>query len=320
MSTEDGGPPAPDETSTSRPRENAILNNYYCHECQREFRQRLTPSNSPACTYCGSSFCELLGPVNQPRRSAVNRLMEVPAGANSTSSTSVVPGLPGVNFHHQTVSDPNTPNVQSHMVTIAMNADELAAGGGTADMANRIMQQLRNVIPSTLPAGTMNAHIHAPNGQPIQIQNPFQLLNSATAGAGIGSNPANFAWGVHGMEQILNRLMEEAGNDGSARPCPEETIAAINSYPLTTPQVNALKDANSCECSICMSEFHVDTIVKKLPPCNHIFHCDCIDAWLRLHNSCPVCRTEVKLPEDEPDGQADDAEDAPHEPGLSYFS
>ena len=125
----------------------------------------------------------------------------------------------------------------------------------------------------------------------------------------------------HGMEQILNRLMEEAGNDGSPRPCSEETIAAIESYPLTTRQVNELKEAGTCECSICMSEFHVDTIVKKLPNCNHIFHCDCIDAWLRMHNSCPVCRAEIKIPNEDESVAADDhVDDEPDAPGLSYFS
>merc|ERR1712131_248916 len=109
------------------------------------------------------------------------------------------------------------------MVTIAMNADELANGGGAGNMAARIMQQLQNVIPANLPAGVMNAHIQMPNGQPMQIRNPFQMMTGSASG--IGSNPGNFAWGVHGMEQILNRLMEEAGNDGSPRPCSEETIA-----------------------------------------------------------------------------------------------
>jgi len=330
-------PPRDPNTAQPAPREQPVLNNYYCYECERNFQQRLTSADEPRCTQCGSNFCELIGPVRDARRPmrgvSINHL-PVPVGGQTTSSTTTVPGHPGINVHHQSVQDPNQPNVQSHMVTIAMNADDIAnAANGTADMAGVIMRQLQNVLPPGLASRAVNAHIQAPNGQPIRIQNPFNMIagmnplgalqvGGGTAG-GIGNNPANFAWGVNGMEAILNRLMEEAGNDGSARPLAEETISAIESYPLLTSQVNSMKDSNSCECSICMSEFNVDTIVKKLPPCNHTFHCDCIDAWLRLHNSCPVCRTEVQLPGESNDVAEEggaEPEEPPEGPSLSYFS
>lgn len=32
--------------------------------------------------------------------------------------------------------------------------------------------------------------------------------------------------------------------------------------------------------------------IKKLS-CNHIFHKTCIQAWVRIHNNCPLCRTRV---------------------------
>ncbi|XP_058069330.1 RING-H2 finger protein ATL67-like [Magnolia sinica] len=32
-------------------------------------------------------------------------------------------------------------------------------------------------------------------------------------------------------------------------------------------------------------------MLRMLPDCRHFFHLCCVNAWLRLNASCPVCRT-----------------------------
>lgn len=44
-------------------------------------------------------------------------------------------------------------------------------------------------------------------------------------------------------------------------------------------------------CSICLSDYKDGEVLRLLPDCRHVFHATCIDAWLRLHASCPMCRT-----------------------------
>lgn len=48
------------------------------------------------------------------------------------------------------------------------------------------------------------------------------------------------------------------------------------------------------ECAVCLSEFEKGETGRILPECKHWFHVACIDAWLKSHRHCPLCRTRVK--------------------------
>jgi hypothetical protein len=44
------------------------------------------------------------------------------------------------------------------------------------------------------------------------------------------------------------------------------------------------------KCTVCQDEFNEQDDVRLLP-CEHIYHLDCIDAWLKEHSyKCPCCR------------------------------
>ncbi|KAG6499783.1 RING-H2 finger protein ATL74-like [Zingiber officinale] len=47
------------------------------------------------------------------------------------------------------------------------------------------------------------------------------------------------------------------------------------------------------ECMICLDEIIDGQIVRFLPECCHVFHVQCIDAWLIEHGSCPLCRRAI---------------------------
>jgi hypothetical protein len=46
------------------------------------------------------------------------------------------------------------------------------------------------------------------------------------------------------------------------------------------------------ECSICQDAFEIGASVLKLP-CRHVYHTDCVTNWLRMNNTCPLCRLEL---------------------------
>ncbi|KAJ8772042.1 hypothetical protein K2173_027219 [Erythroxylum novogranatense] len=47
------------------------------------------------------------------------------------------------------------------------------------------------------------------------------------------------------------------------------------------------------ECAVCLNEFEDDDTLRLIPKCDHVFHPDCIDAWLNSHTTCPVCRANL---------------------------
>lgn len=86
-------------------------------------------------------------------------------------------------------------------------------------------------------------------------------------------------------------------------PAPEYAINGLQNVKIT--QTHLLNDSQSC--AVCMEEFKVDGYAKELP-CNHIFHSDCIVPWLRLHNSCPVCRKQLPVLTVSTDGTSDSSD------------
>uniref|UniRef100_A0A914HYX0 RING-type domain-containing protein n=1 Tax=Globodera rostochiensis TaxID=31243 RepID=A0A914HYX0_GLORO len=48
------------------------------------------------------------------------------------------------------------------------------------------------------------------------------------------------------------------------------------------------------ECAICLNLINLDTKIRPLPNCQHIFHNSCIVTWIRGgRNSCPICRQKI---------------------------
>ncbi|XP_017697856.1 RING-H2 finger protein ATL57-like [Phoenix dactylifera] len=43
-------------------------------------------------------------------------------------------------------------------------------------------------------------------------------------------------------------------------------------------------------CVVCLADFQDKEKVKLIPGCGHVFHPQCIDAWLMSKWSCPICR------------------------------
>jgi len=51
--------------------------------------------------------------------------------------------------------------------------------------------------------------------------------------------------------------------------------------------------AGAGECAVCLEAFRAGDRRRVLPGCEHGFHAECVDSWLRKSRRCPICRAEV---------------------------
>ncbi|KAJ1435782.1 Zinc finger, RING-type [Sesbania bispinosa] len=52
----------------------------------------------------------------------------------------------------------------------------------------------------------------------------------------------------------------------------------------------------SSSCSICLGDYKESDMLRLLPDCGHLYHLACVDPWLRLHSTCPICRKSSLQP------------------------
>ncbi|KAI8026060.1 E3 ubiquitin-protein ligase ATL6 [Camellia lanceoleosa] len=71
--------------------------------------------------------------------------------------------------------------------------------------------------------------------------------------------------------------------------------AVIEMFPTFVYSVvkNQKIGKSALECAVCLNEFQDDETLRLIPKCDHVFHPECIDAWLTSHVTCPVCRADL---------------------------
>lgn len=144
-------------------------------------------------------------------------------------------------------------------------------------------------------------------------------MNTTSGGGFLGSeNIGGFGYGIGVSVGILllittitlasyyctrnnttNLVLPERHPPRPTRPDDEHIEIGIDEATLITypkmlyseaKQINK-KDSTVACCSICLADYKNSDMLRVLPDCGHLFHLKCVDPWLRLHPTCPVCRT-----------------------------
>ncbi|XP_062219891.1 E3 ubiquitin-protein ligase At1g63170-like isoform X1 [Phragmites australis] len=61
----------------------------------------------------------------------------------------------------------------------------------------------------------------------------------------------------------------------------------------TNQPIEKVLAAEDAECCICLSSYDDGAELRELP-CGHHFHCACIDKWLHINATCPLCKYNVR--------------------------
>ncbi|CAD5189310.1 unnamed protein product [Musa acuminata subsp. malaccensis] len=83
--------------------------------------------------------------------------------------------------------------------------------------------------------------------------------------------------------------------DGSA------AVVVVTAVGLDGPVIEAFYPRFACgqggalappgPCPICLAEYESGEVLRRAPDCGHCFHAGCVDEWLRVSATCPLCRS-----------------------------
>lgn len=94
----------------------------------------------------------------------------------------------------------------------------------------------------------------------------------------------------------------DASSSASAPPSPPRTQGrgehdrVVASLPTFIHSGGGAAGEKAAECAVCIAELRDGDKACALPRCGHRFHAACVDVWLRLHTTCPLCRASVAVP------------------------
>jgi E3 ubiquitin-protein ligase RNF38/44 len=94
-----------------------------------------------------------------------------------------------------------------------------------------------------------------------------------------------------------------------------ERLGEVKSRGLTRPDIDRLRcyryegagnsemsassTLDQTSCVVCLCDFEPRELVRSLP-CQHEFHARCVDKWLKMNRTCPLCRADVTEPMSSP--------------------
>ncbi|KAK9074272.1 hypothetical protein SSX86_006869 [Deinandra increscens subsp. villosa] len=121
-----------------------------------------------------------------------------------------------------------------------------------------------------------------------QIRNPNGRNGRGGSDNGVILPSIIFVDEVNNEENNEENNGENNGENDSCVAGLDQSV--INSYPKFPFSKGITKGGDSM-CAICLCEYRESEMMRMLPDCKHFFHLNCVDAWLKLNATCPVCRS-----------------------------
>ncbi|XP_074285592.1 E3 ubiquitin-protein ligase RING1-like [Silene latifolia] len=245
---------------------------YFCHQCNRNVSISPNPNSDLSCPLCHGGFLEEVDSSTtnpNPNPNFADDLFPsfLPDPFSFFTDPLFTPSTGSVTRRTQFIITP------SSLFSSSSGGGGGGGGAGGFDAVSFLQSHLENFQS---------------NGVNIQF-----VVEGSDGSSRVPANLGDYITG-NGIEQILQHLMENDPNRYGTPPAAETAVEGLPSVVVGEEVVNSESNA----CAVCMTEFELNNEVKQMP-CKHLYHPDCIIPWLKMHNSCPVCRFE--LPTDDQD-------------------
>lgn len=268
----------------------------WCHVCEGN---RTAHLNTTTCEYnCDECFSECVeeidqgaelfvpAPMNEEPRSTEqseeDSSSESNTDNNEAESNAIVQQLMGRLFNSGG-SDGGTrvqalPNGRGVVMTTTMS---VPVNAFTAGYLTRSQSQQA--------AGSSNSGIYGLLSSLDSIQSQAAGYRSGFGSFGGANRDAIEAAESSALAQIMHNILMHESSRMGAPPAADDVIER-----LPSEVIGADADRESLGvCNISQETFEPGDTVVTLP-CDHKYHKDNIVHWLEMHNTCPVCRIEVK--------------------------
>lgn len=300
---------------------NLTTSKYYCWECKKSVLCRIHPQL--CCEICGSSFVELLKVEEHEEDSLLFNTMDnfVRSLENNNSNDS---NGSHNHLHHHSVNNNRGSNEGRIFVNNFLDAfprrnnnEEPRLGdflqhlfGGRNGGMGNIVEVDRSGNPIQDSIGFQGLFGSILNGRGGGIggigrgqSRVFRIVNNGgmrRRRGGAGQQVGDYFFG--NLDDLINQFLEQGGNNGDP-PASEDDIE--RKIELLNPSESKESEEkikhmeeHHHKCPICMEEFNVEemkTDKEKVAilPCQHRYHHQCVTQWLRMHDSCPVCRKSL---------------------------
>ena len=264
---------------------------YWCFNCNSECTIKIIKENEDndeeyQCTKCDSTFIEEISNEDNPKDFHIEqtRSNNPTNSININNLTNFDLSINNVNSINITNTPTNSNNENTNdeygmndtLLFLPSTVHYKIRGNNTIRNTNNIFNSSFNHIITEIVTSNNNNNI-------------FISRNLITRNSPILSFLSNHN-NDNQFENLLNIIMSF---DSMHKGNPPASQRAIDNLKKIEIDENNIKNLNEELCNVCLEDYKIGQISNKLD-CGHYFHDKCILQWLKMRNTCPICRTELE--------------------------
>ena len=244
-----------------------IPKKFWCFTCNSECQINIIKENDDEeyqCTKCKNTFIEEISTEDNPQNFHIEQSQQ-----NISQNNNIITNY-SISINNINRNNENQTQNQSQ-----------TEGSDEYGMNNTLL-----FLPSTVNyirrdnPNTRNSLFNYTSGGMVTFNNNYTPI------LGFLSNHNNDTQ----FESLLNIIMSF---DSIHKGNPPASERAINNLKKIDINENNINKFNEEVCNICLEMYKEGQISIKLD-CGHCFHEKCIIQWLKMRNTCPVCRHELE--------------------------